>query len=104
MAAPDTAAGLTLTALRARRSEIAEVASRHGATEIAVFGSVARGDATPASDVDFVVRMAQGRSLLDLGGLVMDLRDLLGVSVDVVTLAGVGPRVRQRILAESVPL
>jgi len=104
MARPLVKGALTLAALRGRGGEIVEVAARHGATEIAVFGSVARGDATPASDVDFVVRMAPGRSLLDLGGLVMDLRDLLGVTVDVVTMAGVGPRVRERIAAEAVPL
>lgn len=104
MAAPDRIGGLTLAGLRARRSEITALASLHGASEIAIFGSVARGDSASSSDVDFVVRMAAGRSLLDLGGLVMDLRDLLGVAVDVVTLAGVGPRVRERIAAESVPL
>lgn len=104
MASPDLIDALTLAGLRGRRSAIVELASRHGATEIAVFGSVARGDATPSSDVDFVVRMAPGRSLLDLGALVMDLRDLLGVAVDVVTLQGLGTRVRERVLNELVPL
>lgn len=69
-----------------------------------VFGSVARGDADAHSDVDLLVDLEPGRSLLDLGGLLMDLQGLLGVEVDVVTPGGLKPRNAQRILAESVPL
>ena len=69
-----------------------------------VFGSVARGESGPGSDVDLLVDLEPGRSLLDLGGLPMDLRGLLGAEVDVVTPRGLKPRNAKRILAESVPL
>ena len=69
-----------------------------------VFGSIARGEADGRSDVDFVVEMEPGRSLLDLGGLLMDLQDLLGCSVDVVTYKGLRERIRPRVLAEAEPL
>jgi hypothetical protein len=54
--------------------------------------------------VDFLVDMDRGRSLLDMGGLLMDLRDLLGCEVDVVTVGGLKPRIRERVLEEAVPL
>ena len=95
---------ITLAALRARRGEILAVADRHGATNIRLFGSVARGQADATSDVDFLVEMEQGRSLLDMGALLMDLSDLLGRPVDVVTVNGLRERVRPRVLAEAVPL
>lgn len=69
-----------------------------------VFGSVARGEADERSDVDFIVDLEAGRSLLDLGGPLMDLRELLGCRVDVVTEGGLKPRVRDRVLREAVPL
>ncbi len=97
-------APITLAALRLRRGEILAVANRHGATDIRVFGSVARGQADATSDVDFLVEMEQGRSLLDMGALLMDLADLLGRPVDVVTVNGLRERVRPRVLAEAVPL
>ncbi|MBK5224293.1 MAG: nucleotidyltransferase family protein [Acidimicrobiia bacterium] len=86
------------------RSQIAETAARRGATNIRVFGSVARGEARSTSDVDLLVDLESGRSLMDLGGLVMDLSDLLGVDVDIVTEAGLKSRVRDRVVAEAVPL
>ncbi len=92
----------TLDELRARRAEILDIANRWGATNVRVFGSVARGDATHGSDVDLLVDLDPGRSLLDLGGLLMDLQDLLGVAVDVGT--DVRPRMRERVLAETIPL
>lgn len=90
--------------LRNRRDEILQVATRHGARHVRVFGSVARGDDDERSDVDFLVEMEKGRSLLDLGGLLMDLQDLLGRRVDVVTEKGLRERIRSRVLREAVPL
>jgi hypothetical protein len=69
-----------------------------------VFGSVARGEADEKSDVDFLVEMEPGRSLLDLGGLLMDLQNVLGREVDVVTERGLNPRIRDRVLKEAVAL
>ena len=71
--------------LSKKRDEIMKVATINGARNIRVFGSVARGEADEKSDVDFLVEMEPGRSLLDLGGLLMDLQDVLGRNVDVVT-------------------
>ena len=90
--------------LENKREEILQVAARHGATNIRIFGSVARGEADERSDVDFLVDMASGRSLLDLGGLLMDLQELLGRPVDVVTEKGLRERIRERVLREAVPL
>ena len=97
-------AGTTLTELRSRRDEIIEVARARGASRVRVFGSVARGDATEASDIDFLVDLEPDRNLLDLGGLLMDLQDLLQRDVDVVTERGLRPRVAQRVLADAVEL
>ena len=90
--------------LRRRRNEILHLASVHGATNIRVFGSVARGEADERSDVDFLVDMGSGRSLLDLGGLLEDLRALLSLPVDVVTERGLKARIRDRVLREAVAL
>lgn len=93
-----------LTEIKARREEILRLARRRGAYNVRVFGSVARGDANPASDVDFLMDMEPDRSLLDLGGLWHDLHELLGGKVDVVTEAGLRQRIRERVLHEAVPL
>jgi predicted nucleotidyltransferase len=90
--------------LREKREAILQIAARHGARNVRVFGSVARGEADEQSDIDFLVEMAPGRSLLDLGGLLMDLRELLGRNVDVVTDRGLRPRIRERVLNEAVTL
>ncbi|HEV2852714.1 MAG TPA: nucleotidyltransferase domain-containing protein [Thermoanaerobaculia bacterium] len=95
---------MVIEELRNRRDEILQVAIRHGARHVRVFGSVARGDADEKSGVDFLVEMEKGRSLLDLGGLLMDLQDLLGRRVDVVTEKGLRERIRSRVLREAVPL
>lgn len=84
-----------------KRTEIEQIARRHGATNIRVFGSTARGDGDQNSDVDFLVDLERGRSLLDLGGLLMDLQTLLGRPVDVVTEKGLKPRIRERVLREA---
>ena len=87
-----------------RRGEIIAVAKRYGASDIRLFGSVARGDATETSDVDLIVRFEPGRSLLDQGGLLMDLRDLLGIKVDVISEGALTGRFGQIARKEAVPL
>jgi predicted nucleotidyltransferase len=95
---------LTKDDIRRRRAEIIEVANRYGAYDIRLFGSIARGDATEDSDLDFIVRFEPGRSLLDHGGLVMDLRDLLGRRVDVIDDDAMQPRFRDHVMKEAIPL
>lgn len=88
-------------AVLGKKKEILKIAARHGARNVRIFGSVARGEAGSDSDVDFLVDMEPGRTLFDMGGLLMDLRDLLGLEVDVVTEQGLKPRIRDRILKEA---
>lgn len=95
---------VTMDALKAKREEILRVARQWGARDVRVFGSVARGDVGPTSDVDFLVEFEPGRSLLDHGGLLMDLQELLGCEVDVVSEGGMRPRFRDRVLREAIPL
>jgi putative addiction module component (TIGR02574 family) len=90
--------------LQRYREEILEVASRHGAGNVRIFGSLARGEGSEASDLDLLVTLAEGRSLLDLVGLKQDLEDLVHRPVDVVTEGALSPYLRDRILAEAVPL
>lgn len=90
--------------LKAQRQEILELAARYGAKNVRVFGSVVRGDADADSDVDFLVELEPGRSLLDLGGLLMDLQELLHCDVDVVTVKGLRERIRPWVLREAVSL
>jgi uncharacterized protein len=89
---------------RQHRAEILRLAAVHGATQVRVFGSVARGQADGQSDVDFLVEMEPDRSLLDMGGLLMDLRQLLGCPVDVVSVKGLRQRLRDQVLSEAVPV
>lgn len=90
--------------LREKREEILRIAAHRGAYNVRVFGSAARGEAGPDSDVDFLVDLEPGRSLFDLGGLLMDLQDLLGRDVDVVTEPALHWYIRDRVLAEAEPL
>ena len=90
--------------LKNRRDEILRIAAKHGAFNVRIFGSVARGEAGPESDLDVLVELEPGRSLLDLGGLLMDLEELLGCNVDVVTEKGLGDRIRDRVVREAIPL
>ncbi len=87
------------------RDAILALAAKHGATDVRVFGSVARGEDDEASDIDVLVKMEEGRSLLDMGGLLMDLRRLLGCTVDVVEEHdGLRPRFRKNVLRDAVPV
>jgi len=90
--------------LKEKREAVIALAAKHGARRPRVFGSVARGEAGAESDVDLLVTMEEGRSLLDLSALVLDLQDLLGVKVDVVSEDGLYWLLRRRILKEAVPL
>ncbi len=90
--------------LEEKRGEILRIASEHGAREVRVFGSVARGEADRESDIDFLVELEPERSLLDLGGLQMELESLLGRRVDVVTTRGLKARIRERVLQEAAPV
>jgi uncharacterized protein len=94
----------TLDTLRARREEILRIAARHGARNVRVFGSVARGKAHAGSDVDFLVDLERGRGLLDLGGLIADLEQMLGYTVDVVDVGGRRTLGTQHIKRSAVPL
>jgi len=97
--------GVTIEArLQEKRAEILAVAAKYGAYNVRLFGSVARGEADADSDVDLLVELEPHRSLLDLGGLLMELQALLGCSVDVVTEKGLRKRIRDRVLREAVPL
>ena len=95
----------TLTNLRARRDEILELAERYGASNVRVFGSVARGDATFESDVDLLVQQ-DWNQLSSWGGmgLIVELEDLLNCKVDVATVEELKPHIRERVLSEAVPL
>jgi len=95
---------MTLEGLRTQRETIQAIARSHGAHSLRIFGSVVRGEADAKSDVDFLVELEPGRSLLDLGGLLMDLQEHLSCKVDVMTPAMLKPRIRDRILREATPL
>jgi predicted nucleotidyltransferase len=95
---------MTRQILNEKRGAILEIARRYGASNIRIFGSVARGDATDASDLDLIVRFESGRTLLDHGGLVMDLREFLGIRVDVIDEDAMRPRFRSHAITEAVAL
>src|SRR5216684_1075681 len=87
-----------------QREKILQIAARYGARNVRLFGSTARGDSRPDSDVDLLVDLEPDRSLFDLGGLLVELRELLGCEVDVVTEKGLRPRIREQVLREAVRL
>jgi predicted nucleotidyltransferase len=109
-AAPDSAHGKrrrakpTLRDLRRHRDAILELAARHGARNVRVFGSVVRGKARPNSDVDLLVDMEPERSLIDRTALMQEIEDLLGYKVDVVNERSLNRLIRDRVLQEGVAL
>lgn len=102
---PEAASDSTLPEeIRKRRTEILRLARRRGAHNVRVFGSTLRGDAGPDSDIDFLVDLDPDRNLLDLGGLQMDLQELLERPVDLKTEASLRRELRERILRKAVSL
>ena len=90
--------------IESNRSEILALAGRHGIRDVRVFGSMARGGADDASDVDLLVSLPPDKTGLALGGLLMDVQDLLQRRVEVVTERGLHPALRDRVLREAQPL
>jgi len=90
--------------LKRYRAEILELAMRHGARDVRVFGSLSRGEGGERSDLDLLVTLGEGCSLLDLVGLKQDLEDLVRRPVDVVTEQALSPYLRDRVLSEAIPL
>lgn len=87
-----------------QREQIYAVAAKYGASNVRVFGSVANGTADENSDIDFLVDLEEGRSLFDLGGMLMDLQELLNRKVDIVTEKGLHWYIKGKILQEAIPL
>lgn len=90
--------------IQSKREEILQLASQHGADNIRVFGSVARGEADRDSDIDFLVDLGQNLSPWFPVRLIRDLEKLLGRKVDVVTEKGLKERIREKVLQEAIPL
>lgn len=90
--------------LKDKREEILRIAAKHGAFNVRVFGSVARGEAGPESDVDLLVDVGPEHSAFFPGGLLADLEDLLGRKVEILTEEGLHWYIRERVLKEAVPL
>jgi predicted nucleotidyltransferase len=100
----DRADGSVSALVSRRREDINRIAAAHGARNVRVFGSVARDEPGGSSDLDLLVEMTDRRNLFDLVALGADLEEALGVAVDVVTEKGLSPYLRDRVLAEAVPL
>lgn len=87
-----------------RRDEIVNAARKHGAIRIQLIGSVARGEETPESDIDFLVTWADDTSLLDHAALMLELEELLGRKVDLASDGWVKPRIRESVYRDAIPL
>lgn len=101
---PEIQRPYTLEDLRRHRDAIIRIAAEHNATNVRVFGSVARGDARPGSDVDLLVRFAVDASLLDQAGLIADLKALISPNIDVISENGLRDTLRETVLNEAVAL
>jgi len=93
-----------LQKIQQKKEEILVVAQQHGIMNIRIFGSVARGDDNLQSDIDLLVDLEKGRTLFDLGGALIQLQDLLGRKVDIVTERGLHWYLREKIMKEAKPL
>jgi predicted nucleotidyltransferase len=94
----------TIDILQAKREDVLEVAQRHGVTSIRIFGSVARGDESAESDIDLLVTTGPSVSSWFPAGLILELEQLLGRHVDIVTESGLNPLLRDQVLTEAVAL
>jgi uncharacterized protein len=90
--------------LKGKREATLRICAKHGARNVRRFGSVARGEADEQSDIDLIVELDPERSLLDHAALWLELQDLLGCKLDVVSDRGIKPRIRERVLREAIPL
>ncbi|MBW4533267.1 MAG: nucleotidyltransferase family protein [Pleurocapsa minor HA4230-MV1] len=90
--------------LQAKRSEILDIAQKHGASNIRIFGSVVRNETTTNSDIDFLMDIEPGKNLLDRIALIQDLEDLLGYKVDVAKPEVLHEYIREQVLQEAIPL
>lgn len=90
--------------LKTNRIEILKIAAKHGASNVRVFGSLARDEATENSDIDFLVEFDKNRSLFDHAALIIELQEFLGCKVDVVSVNGIKPRILDRVLKEAIAL
>ena len=95
---------MTIEQVYEKRDEILRIAAAHGVRNIRIFGSVARGDANPESDIDLLVEVGPTTSSWFPAGLILDLEELLGRPVEVVTERGLNPYLRDRVLREAMPL
>ena len=93
-----------LAAVRLNRSAILALAERHGARDVRIFGSVVRGEARPESDIDFLIELSPGRTLLDWSAFWQELEKLLGRPVDVATEKSLKPEIRAQVINEALPL
>lgn len=90
--------------IQQKRRQILEITQQHGALNVRLFGSAARGETTETSDLDLLIDMEPGRNLLDIIAIKQDLEDLLGCKVDVVTEAAISPYLKENVLREAVRL
>ena len=90
--------------IKEKRLEILNIANNHGASNIRIFGSVARGEANSSSDIDFLMDMESGKHLLDRIALIQDLEDLLGCKVDVAKPENLHESIKEKVLQEAISL